>query len=65
MTLYRNKRNGELYEVLDESVNNATNNTPDDQQEMVLYRKVGEQQKRVREVSEFAIKFEKVKDPIE
>lgn len=61
MNLYRHKKSGRTYEVISESIINATNDQ--DGQEMVLY--TGERRDGsgkgifVRELSEFYDKFER------
>ncbi|MDD3313002.1 hypothetical protein [Pseudodesulfovibrio sp.] len=57
MSLYRNKKNGNLYFALG-TVTNATN--AQDDQEMILYRPVKSERLFCREREEFARKFESV-----
>ena len=64
MSMYRYKLTDELYEVIDESVKDVTSTISAEHQEKVLFYKIGEMQKKfVMEVSEFAIKFERVVAP--
>lgn len=57
MSLFRNKKNGNLYFALG-AVTNATN--AQDDQEMVLYRPVKSERLFCREREEFEQKFESV-----
>jgi hypothetical protein len=60
-SIWRNRKNGFEYLVLDDNVIDATNDTPLDQTRKVEYVRIDQpQQKYVREISEFAIKFEQV-----
>ena len=57
MRLWRNLKNGRLYEVYG-TVTNSTN--AQDGQTMVLYRSDGDDKRHVREIHEFIQKFEPV-----
>jgi len=57
MSLFRNKKNGNLYFALG-NVTNATN--AQDDQEMILYRPVKSERLFCREREEFSQKFESV-----